>query len=137
MSVIAFAANIMFWRGIDFGDITAVNYFGRRIHEQPLVHTWSLGVEEQSYLLFPLSLWMVWRLRRSLLLPVLIAGDHRSFALSVWLTPGSPGLAFYLLPTRGWELLAGGLIAWARRGDDCRISARRSAMPRRRSASRS
>jgi peptidoglycan/LPS O-acetylase OafA/YrhL len=74
VSVIAFAANVMFWRGIDFGDITAVNYFGRRIHEQPLVHTWSLGVEEQYYLLFPLSLWVVWRLRRSLLLPVLIAG---------------------------------------------------------------
>jgi peptidoglycan/LPS O-acetylase OafA/YrhL len=113
VSVIAFAANIMFWRGIDFGDITAVNYFGRRIHEQPLVHTWSLGVEEQYYLLFPLSLWIVWRLRRSLLLPVLMAATIASFALGVYLTPGSPGLAFYLLPTRGWELLAGGLIAWA------------------------
>ena len=113
VSVIAFAANIMFWRGIDFGDITAVNYFGRRIHEQPLVHTWSLGVEEQYYLLFPVSVWLVWRLRRSLLLPVLIAATVGSFALGVYLTPGSPGLAFYLLPTRGWELLAGGLIAWA------------------------
>jgi len=56
ISVLAFAANFMFWRGIDFYDVTAVNYFGRRIHEQPLVHTWSLGVEEQYYLLFPISL---------------------------------------------------------------------------------
>ncbi|HEX6162283.1 MAG TPA: acyltransferase family protein [Vicinamibacterales bacterium] len=112
VSVLAFAANIMFWRGIDFGDITTVNYFGRRIHEQPLVHTWSLGVEEQYYLLFPVTLLLVWKIRRSLLLPVLLASTALSLALSVWLTPGSPGLAFYLLPTRGWELLAGGLIAW-------------------------
>ena len=112
VTVIAFAANIMFWRGIDFGDITAVNYFGRRIHEQPLVHTWSLGVEEQFYLLYPLTLLLVWRIRKSFLLPFLIASTLASFALSAWLTPGSPGVAFYLLPTRGWELLAGGLIAW-------------------------
>ena len=48
VAVLLFAANIMFWRGADFGDLTLVNYFGRRIHEQPLVHTWSLGVEEQD-----------------------------------------------------------------------------------------
>ena len=104
---LAFAANIMFWRGIDFGDITAVNYFGRRIHEQPLVHTWSLGVEEQFYLLYPLALLLVWRIRAALLLPFLIASALGSLVLSVWLTPGSPGLSFYLLPTRGWELVAG------------------------------
>src|SRR5436190_5357638 len=112
VSVIAFAANITFWRGIDFGDITTVNYFGRRIHEQPLVHTWSLGVEEQFYLLYPLTLLLVWRIRKALLLPFLIVSAVASFALNAWLTPGSPGLAFYSLPTRGFELLAGGLIAW-------------------------
>jgi peptidoglycan/LPS O-acetylase OafA/YrhL len=112
VTVMAFAANIMFWRGIDFGDFTVVNYFGRRIHEQPLVHTWSLGVEEQFYLLYPLTLLLVWRIRKSWLLPFLIASALASFALSAWLTPGSPGASFYLLPTRGWELLAGGLIAW-------------------------
>jgi peptidoglycan/LPS O-acetylase OafA/YrhL len=112
VSVLAFAANIAFWRGVDFGDLTLVNYFGRRIHEQPLVHTWSLGVEEQYYLLFPLLLFLVWRVRRSLMLPALIAGTLASMALSVALTPGSPGAAFYLLPTRAWELLAGGLVSW-------------------------
>ena len=112
VSVLAFAANIAFWRGADFGDLTLVNYFGRRLHEQPLVHTWSLGVEEQYYLLFPISLFLVWRLRRSLMLPALIAGTLASLALSVTLTPGSPGVAFYLLPTRAWELLAGGLVSW-------------------------
>ena len=113
VSVIAFAANFMFWRGVDFGDLTVVNYFGRRIHEQPLVHTWSLGVEEQYYLLFPLSLLVVWRIRRSWVLPALIAGTALSFALGAWLTPRSPGVAFYLLPARGWELLIGGLVAYA------------------------
>ena len=112
VSVLAFAANIAFWRGVDFGDLTLVNYFGRRLHEQPLVHTWSLGVEEQYHLLFPLSLFLVWRLRRSLMLPALIAGMLASIVLSVTLTPGSPGVAFYLLPTRAWELLAGGLVSW-------------------------
>jgi peptidoglycan/LPS O-acetylase OafA/YrhL len=113
VSVLLFAANIMFWRGADFGDLTLVNYFGRRIHEQPLVHTWSLGVEEQYYVLFPLAIYLVWRLSRSLVLPALLAGFLASFALSVWLTPIAPGIAFYLLPTRGWELLAGGLISWS------------------------
>lgn len=112
VSVIAFAANIMFWRGVDFGDITTVNYFGRRLHEQPLVHTWSLGVEEQFYLLFPITVFLVWRWRPALVLPALIGGAAASLALSAWLTRASPGLAFYLLPTRGWELLAGGLLAW-------------------------
>lgn len=112
VSVNAFAANFMFWRGVDFGDLTVVNYFGRRIHEQPLVHTWSLGVEEQYYLLFPLSLLIVWRIRRSLLLSALLAGTALSFALSAWLTSRSPGVAFYLLPARGWELLIGGLVAY-------------------------
>ena len=111
VSVLAFSANIAFWRGVDFGDLTLVNYFGRRLHEQPLVHTWSLGVEEQYYLLFPLSLFLVWRLRRSLMMPALVAGTLVSLALSVALTPGSPGVAFYLLPTRAWELLAGGLMS--------------------------
>ena len=112
VSVLAFAANFVFWRGADFGDLTTINYFGRRLHEQPLIHTWSLGVEEQFYLLFPITLLAVWRWARPLLLHTLIAGAVVSFALNVWMTPESPGVTFYLLPARGWELLAGGLIAW-------------------------
>ena len=112
VSVLVFAANILFWRGVDFVDKTLINYFGLRLHEQPLIHTWTLGVEEQYYLLFPLTLLAVWRLRQSWVLPVLIAGTLASFALSAWLTPRSPGIAFYLLPTRLWELLAGGVLAW-------------------------
>ena len=112
VAVLAFVANVVFWRGVDFVDMTLINYFGRRLHEQPLLHTWSLGVEEQFYLLFPITLLMVWRWRRALVLPALVAGTAVSFVLSAWLTRGSPGVAFYLLPSRGWELLAGGLVAW-------------------------
>jgi peptidoglycan/LPS O-acetylase OafA/YrhL len=112
VGVIAFAANFLFWRGLDFIDATLVNYFGRRIHEQPLIHTWSLGVEEQYYLLFPAALLIVWRLKRAWLLPVLLAGTLGSLMVSAVLTPRSPGAAFYLLPSRIWELLAGGLLAW-------------------------
>ena len=74
VAVLAFVANVVFWRGVDFVDMTTINYFGRRLHEQPLLHTWSLGVEEQFYLLFPITLFAVWRWRRSLVLPALVAG---------------------------------------------------------------
>ena len=117
VGVLAFAANFLFWRGTDFADITLINYFGIRLHEQPLIHTWTLGVEEQYYLLFPVTLLAVWRIRHSWVLPVLVAGTAASFGLSVWLTPRSPGAAFYLLPARIWELLAGGLLAWLARSE--------------------
>ena len=107
--VLAFSANFLFWRGVEprTGD-----YFAHQLHEQPLLHTWSLGVEEQYYLLFPLALFMIWRIRSGHVWPALIAGTAASFALCAWLTPRDETSAFYLLPTRVWELLAGGLLAW-------------------------
>ena len=112
VGVLAFAANVLFWRGVNFVDATLINYFGQRLHEQPLIHTWSLGVEEQDYLLFPAGLIVAWRIKRSWVVPALVAGTVASLALSAVMTPRSPGVAFYLLPARIWELLAGGLLAW-------------------------
>jgi peptidoglycan/LPS O-acetylase OafA/YrhL len=112
VGVVAFAANFLFWRGVDFVDLTLINYFGQRLHEQPLIHTWSLGVEEQFYLLFPLTVLIAWRVGQRWVLPVLVSMTVASLAASAVLTPRSPGVAFYLLPARIWELLAGGLLAW-------------------------
>lgn len=89
------------------------NYFQISPDAQPLLHFWSLSVEEQFYLVFPLIVYLVFRIgmtRRSLLY-ILIAITVFSFAACVALTTKNPTWAFYLLPTRAWELLAGCILA--------------------------
>lgn len=100
----AFLSNIKFWR--------EAGYFDAASHEKWLLHTWSLAVEWQFYLLLPLVLLAVWKWRPGRR-PVLVAmamGLLASLALSVVATPLRPTAAFYLLPTRAWEMLAGGLV---------------------------
>lgn len=101
---LAFLSNIKFWR--------EAGYFDAASHEKWLLHTWSLAVEWQFYLLLPLALLAVWKLRpgRKSILVVVIVGLLASLALSVVGTPSKPTAAFYLLPTRAWEMLAGGLV---------------------------
>ncbi|WP_341213286.1 acyltransferase family protein [uncultured Limimaricola sp.] len=99
-----FASNILFWRESD--------YFGPAAEEKPLLHTWSLGVEEQFYVLFPLLLMLVWRHGgRSWIRPILAVAALASLLLSEWGARHYPDANFYLLPSRGWELLAGALCA--------------------------
>jgi peptidoglycan/LPS O-acetylase OafA/YrhL len=76
-------------------------------------HYWSLGVEEQFYLLWPALLALVWALARTrrALVVTLAAVVVTSFALCVWLTVQSQPWAFFSLPTRAWELGVGGLVA--------------------------
>lgn len=77
-------------------------------------------MEEQSYILFPLLVMALWRWRRSALLPTVIVLGLASFALALWLAPRWPLGAFYLLPTRMWELALGAgcaLLPRARRAD--------------------
>ena len=85
-------------------------YFEQTAIERPLLHLWSLGVEEQFYLLAPAVLWVLHRFSRKWLLPAIAVGGIFSFALSVLLVTKSPNAAFYLLPTRAWELLLGVFI---------------------------
>ncbi len=87
-------------------------HFDAASHEKWLLHTWSLAVEWQFYLLLPLALLAVWKLRpgRRTVVWVMAAGLLASLALSVVLTPLRPTAAFYLLPTRAWEMLGGGLV---------------------------
>lgn len=104
---IFFVANIYFWRDSD--------YFSRIAEEKPLLHLWSLGIEEQFYILFPLLLLALWRwLPRRAAMPVLVALMLGSLALNcLALTQNAQGPAFYLLPTRVWELAFGSLLALA------------------------
>lgn len=77
----------------------------------PLLHTWSLGVEEQFYLLYPVLLWLVWTARRSTLTLVLIIGLLLSLGAFLYGLEHHPDATFYMLPTRAWELAAGALSA--------------------------
>jgi peptidoglycan/LPS O-acetylase OafA/YrhL len=100
-------ANFYFWR--------TTNYFGGANEEKPLLHTWSLAVEEQFYLFFPLLLLLLFRFpgfrRPGRLIGLMLAGAAISLALAMWGVTHQPFATFFLLPTRVWELLCGAIIA--------------------------
>jgi peptidoglycan/LPS O-acetylase OafA/YrhL len=98
-----FASNVLFWQ--------ESGYFGRAADETPLLHTWSLAVEEQFYILFPLFLVFVAarRGRRYVVATALVSAA--AFVLSVVLVTTDRDAAFYLAPARAWELGLGALLA--------------------------
>ena len=96
-------SNIVFWQ--DSG------YFAPDAETFPLLHTWSLAVEEQFYLLYPVTLWLVWRYARRWLKHAMIAAFCLSFAVSLIASFSTPTAAFYLAPSRAWELAGGALLA--------------------------
>jgi peptidoglycan/LPS O-acetylase OafA/YrhL len=98
-----FAANFYFF--------SEVGYFQTGADTKPLLHTWSLGIEEQFYLGFPLLLLLVARWIPQRRLWVVAAAVLASFALAVATQGDRSGFAFYLLPPRAWELLVGALLA--------------------------
>jgi peptidoglycan/LPS O-acetylase OafA/YrhL len=81
---------------------------------RPLLHTWSLGVEEQYYLLIPALLFVLyyWRKNEKVWLYALAATTLLSFSLALWASSAFPQLSYYSLPTRLWELGVGGLAAF-------------------------
>ncbi|WP_347268292.1 acyltransferase family protein [Paracoccus sp. (in: a-proteobacteria)] len=87
------------------------NYFAPDAETQPLLHTWSLAVEEQFYIFFPIFIITLLRRWPGRVGPVVWAVAALSFAACVVLTGIRPTMAFYLAPTRAWELLAGSLLA--------------------------
>ncbi len=103
VAVSVFASNFLFWSKSD--------YFATAAEATPLLHTWSLAVEEQFYLLFPLMVMLLWRVARRHLFGVLAATAILSLALAQWQSAAAPETAFYLLHTRAWELLIGALIS--------------------------
>lgn len=105
VAVNLFASNILFWR--------ESGYFDGAAELKPLLHTWSLAVEEQFYVLFPLLLILLRKLPRNLLLAVLVLLSSLSLALAQWGSTAFPSANFYLLPTRAWELGVGAALAVA------------------------
>jgi peptidoglycan/LPS O-acetylase OafA/YrhL len=103
MSVAAFVSNLFFW--------TNNAYFDPAAGEKPLLHTWSLAVEEQYYCFFPLLLLMLWSLWRRATGALVLLATIGSLALAQWASIYHPVGNFYMLPTRAWELLAGSLVA--------------------------
>jgi len=99
LSTTAFSSNFWFW--------SQSGYFRAQDSISPLLHTWSLAVEEQFYIIMPFVIWLG---RKHLVLLSVIAAIT-SFLISVAGVYVSPGATFYLLPTRAWELLIGSLLA--------------------------
>ena len=105
VAVALFASNVIFW-------LTS-GYFSSAAEERPLLHTWSLGVEEQYYVLFPLLVILLWPLGRRRMAWCLVALAVASLGLAEFVARRDAMANFYLAPSRAWELLIGSLLAFA------------------------
>ncbi len=103
------AASLLFSSNMMLVD--APSYFDLSGELRPLLHTWSLGVEEQFYLLFPLVLAGILRFAPDRKVLVVAMGTIASLSLSALIIDGHPNWAFYTLPSRAFELLIGALLA--------------------------
>jgi len=104
VAVSLFSSNILFWK--------ETGYWGVENELKPLLHTWSLAVEEQYYVLFPLFLMLMWRFRKRWILSSFFIIALGSLSLSHWAAFNAPTANFFLLSTRGWELAIGAGIAF-------------------------
>lgn len=98
-----FASNILFWLESGYFDLDSL--------DKPLLHTWSLSVEEQFYVLAPLLLLSLARRGNQFRMGAIAAVGILSFAACILLTRSHSGFAFFMLPTRAWELLIGVWLA--------------------------
>ena len=99
----AFISNMYFWK--------TSGYFATSAHTKPLIHTWSLSVEEQFYIFAPILIHLIYSRQYARRLYILVALILVSFAISVASVFVAPTAGFFLLPTRAWELFLGVLIA--------------------------
>ncbi|MDN3554854.1 acyltransferase family protein [Halomonas maura] len=104
VAISLFASNILFW--------IKTSYFSPSSEENPLLHTWSLAVEEQFYIVFPLLLLFLWRHANRHMFAVIIVISITSLMAAEWGWRQAPSANFFLLPTRAWELGAGASCAF-------------------------
>ena len=104
IAVSLFASNILFWK--------ESSYFAEAAEEKPLLHTWSLAVEEQYYVLFPIFLILAWRFGKNRVFWMIVVMAAISLLLSEWGWRNNATANFYLAPTRAWELFAGSIAAF-------------------------
>lgn len=91
--------------------IEGLDYFGIDSNKKPLLHTWSLGVEEQFYLIWPLLLFWLSKVRNSFMYFIIGILFLTSFLYSVYETNINPKFSFYMIFSRSWELILGAIIA--------------------------
>ena len=104
IGVSLFLSNVVFWR--------QQGYFDESAELNPILHTWSLAVEEQYYVLFPIFLVLAWRFGKNRVFWMIVVMSAISLLLSEWGWRNQPTANFYLAPTRAWELFAGSLAAF-------------------------
>ena len=104
VSTTLFSSNVLFW--------LQSGYFDTSAELKPLLHTWSLSVEEQYYFLVPLLLFCVWKFgHKKYLAPVLLCLSIASLLFAVYTVQENPNTAFFHLHTRFWELGIGAIVA--------------------------
>lgn len=109
IAVATFSSNILFWK--------ESGYFDTEAELKPLLHTWSLAVEEQYYIIFPVFLMFAWKLGGKFVITALVVIFLASIATAHWGSYHKPYTTFYLLPTRVWELLLGAFCAFILNGN--------------------
>ncbi len=103
LGVATFLSNVVFW--------SETGYFDTAAELKPLLHTWSLAIEEQYYIIFPVVMIVIFRFGYKVTAACLALMFVASLAASEWTAYNAPSAGFYLLPTRGWELLIGSFCA--------------------------
>ena len=103
---ISFSSNFYFW---DMGQ----QYAAANSLLKPFLHTWSLSIEEQYYIIFPIFLFIIFRYLRNYLLLFLIVSFIFSLLLADWGSKNYPSATFYFLHSRAWELIAGSFLAFS------------------------